>query len=56
MVAIDRTSKFAFVELHEKVTRKTAADFLRRRIETVPYRVHSPIPPAKPGPPTRSSR
>ena len=28
IVAIDRTSKFAFVELHEKVTRKTAADFV----------------------------
>jgi transposase len=41
IVAIDRTSKFAFVELHEKVTRKTAADFLRRLIEAVPYRVHT---------------
>jgi hypothetical protein len=26
-VAIDRTSKFAFVELHRKALRKTAADF-----------------------------
>ena len=34
-VAIDRTSKFAFVELHEKVTRRTAADFLRRLTEAV---------------------
>ena len=41
IVAIDRTSKFAFVELHEKVTRKTAADFLRHLIEAVPYRVHT---------------
>ena len=41
IVAIDRTSKFAFVELHEKVTRKTAADFLHRLIEAVPYRVHT---------------
>jgi hypothetical protein len=41
IVAIDRTSKFAFVELHEKVTRKTAADFLRRLIEAVPYKVHT---------------
>src|SRR6202163_1636647 len=32
LVAIDRTSKFAFVEMHEKVTRRTAADFLRRLI------------------------
>src|SRR5919199_2625692 len=28
-VAIDRTSKFAFVELHEKATRRVAGDFLR---------------------------
>jgi hypothetical protein len=41
IVANDRTSKFAFVELHEKVTRRTAADFLRRLIEVVPYRVHT---------------
>src|ERR1700727_195740 len=40
IVAIDRTSKFAFIELHEKVTRKTAADFLRRLIAAVPYKVH----------------
>jgi transposase-like protein len=63
IVAIDRTSKFAFVELHEKVTRRVAADFLRHLIEAVPYRVHtvltdngttSPIPPATPGPQPRS--
>jgi transposase InsO family protein len=41
IVAIDRTSKFAVVELHEKVTRRVAADFLRRLIEAVPYRVHT---------------
>src|SRR4029079_12458007 len=29
LVAIDRTSKFAFVELHERVTRRVAGDFLR---------------------------
>src|SRR5271156_5409495 len=28
LVAIDRTSKFAFVELHEKVARRTAGEFL----------------------------
>ena len=27
-VAIDRTSKFAFVELHERATRRVAGDFL----------------------------
>src|SRR6476659_6465376 len=32
IVAIDRTSKFAFVEPHEKVTRRAAADFSRRLI------------------------
>jgi transposase InsO family protein len=41
LVAIDRTSKFAFVELHEKVARTTAADFLRRLIAAVPYKVHT---------------
>jgi transposase InsO family protein len=41
LVAIDRTSKFAFVELHERVSRKLAADFLRRLIETIPYKVHT---------------
>ena len=31
-VAIDRTSKFAFVELHEKATRRVAGDFLRHLV------------------------
>ena len=35
LVAIDRTSKLAFVELHEKVIRQTAGDFLRRLIAAV---------------------
>ena len=39
-VAIDRTSKFAFVELHRKALRKTAADFLRHLVEAVPYKVN----------------
>jgi hypothetical protein len=29
LVAIDRTSKFAFAELHEKATRRVAGNFLR---------------------------
>jgi hypothetical protein len=29
LVAIDRTPKFAYVELHEKATTRAAADFLR---------------------------
>jgi transposase InsO family protein len=41
LVAIDRTSKFAFVELHEKVTRRVAGNFLRALITAVPYRVHT---------------
>ncbi len=41
LVAIDRTSKFAFVELHEKALRKTAADFLRRLVAAVPYKIHT---------------
>ncbi len=41
LVAIDRTSKFAFVHLREKVTRRDAADFLRALIAVVPYRIHT---------------
>src|SRR5918911_1031587 len=41
LVAIDPTSKVAFVELHEKVTRRVAANFLRALIAAVPYRVHT---------------
>ena len=41
MVAIDRVTKFAFAELHERATRRIAADFLRRLIERVPYRIHT---------------
>src|ERR671911_1497202 len=41
LVAIDRTSKFAFVELHEKVTRRVAGNVLRALITAVPYRVHT---------------
>src|SRR5271156_1826778 len=41
IVAIDRRSKFAFVERHEKVARRTAGDFLRRLLAAVPYQVHT---------------
>ena len=40
-VAIDRTSKFAFAQLHEKAIRSVAGDFLRALIAAVPYRVHT---------------
>jgi transposase InsO family protein len=39
-VAVDRTSKFAFVELHEKADRPTAVRFLEALIAAVPYRIH----------------
>ncbi len=41
LVAIDRTSKFAFVELHERVTTRVAGDFLHHLIEAVPSKVHT---------------
>ncbi len=41
LVAIDRTSKFAVVELHQKVTTRVAGDFLRHLIAAVPYKVHT---------------
>ncbi len=40
-VAIDRTSKLAYVELHGRQTKAIAADFLRNLIETIPYRIHT---------------
>ena len=40
-VAIDRTSKFVFVELHQRATRTSAFSFLNRLIESVPYRIHT---------------
>lgn len=40
-VAIDRTSKFAFVELHEKATTAVSRDFLLRLIKAVPYKIHT---------------
>ena len=40
-VAIDRTSKFAFAELHEKMTCSITAEFLRRLIAAVPYKIHT---------------
>lgn len=38
-VAIDRTSKVAYVELHERATQRTAGTFLRSVIEAFPYRI-----------------
>jgi transposase InsO family protein len=41
LVAIDRTSKFAYTELHDRVPTRVAADFLRNLIKAVPYKVHT---------------
>lgn len=40
-VAIDRTSKYAYAELHAEASRQTAAAFLRHLIDAVPYRIHT---------------
>jgi transposase InsO family protein len=40
-VAIDRTSKFAFVQLVEKASRTTASAFLEALITAVPYKIHT---------------
>ena len=39
-VAIDRTSKLAFAELQPRATKRLAADFLRRVLAAIPYKVH----------------
>lgn len=40
-VAIDRTSKFAFTQLHAKATTRIAGDFLRALVAAVPYKIHT---------------
>jgi transposase-like protein len=40
-VAIDRTSKFTFVELVERADMQAAARFLQALIAAVPYRIHT---------------
>jgi hypothetical protein len=40
-VAIDRTSKFAFVELHGKATRRVAGDFLRHLAAAVRHKINT---------------
>ncbi len=39
-VAIDRTSKFAFVQLVDKANRKTASAFLEALVAAVPYKIN----------------
>jgi transposase-like protein len=40
-VAVDRTSKFAFAQLHEAANVHTAAAFLTALIDAVPYQIHT---------------
>ncbi|MEM6527310.1 MAG: IS481 family transposase [Chloroflexota bacterium] len=40
-VAVDRTSKSTFAELHDKANRPTAVTFLQHLIATVPYKIHT---------------
>ena len=40
-VAIDRTSKVAFAELHPRAKRVVAAEFLRRVLDKLPCKVHT---------------
>lgn len=40
-VAIDRTSKFAYAQLHETADKMAMAQFLRDLIATVPYSIHT---------------
>jgi Integrase core domain len=40
-VAIDRTSKLAFVQLHERATTALSRDFLKAVIAAVPYKIHT---------------
>jgi transposase InsO family protein len=40
-VAIDRTSKFAFAQLHAAANVKAAVAFLQALIDAVPYRIHT---------------
>ena len=41
LTAIDRTSKFAYAELHPRATRAIASDFLLNLIAAVPYQIHT---------------
>ena len=41
LVAIDRTSKVAFAELHPRARRVVVAEFLRWVLDKLPYKVHN---------------
>lgn len=40
-VAVDRTSKFVYVELLDKYGKAEAAQFLRNLIQKIPYKIHT---------------
>ena len=40
-VAVDRTSKLAFVQLYDAANRKTASHFLEALVATIPYKIHT---------------
>jgi hypothetical protein len=39
----ERTSKFAFVDLHKKATTAVSGEFLRRLIAAIAYKMHSAL-------------
>jgi IS30 family transposase len=41
VVAIDRTSKFAYAELHTEAMKTVTAQFLRHLLAAVPYKLHT---------------
>jgi len=41
IMAIDRISKFAYVELHPSAGKIKAAEFLRRLVQALPYAIHT---------------
>ncbi len=40
-VAIDRTSKFIYAELHPRTTRMITRDFIDKLTQIVPYKIHT---------------
>ncbi|GHT95800.1 hypothetical protein FACS1894122_13630 [Alphaproteobacteria bacterium] len=39
-VAIDRVSKFAYIEVHKRMRKEEATSFLKNLIKAVPYKIH----------------
>ena len=40
MVAIDRVSKFTYIEVHSQTSKTIAAQFLQNVIQVLPYKIH----------------